>query len=70
MVNQTCKITNNLIRSDDDDDDNDSEWRSEFSFFVVPFFKVHTCIESESTIADCFALSDLTEICLMQQCGS
>ena len=37
--------------------------------FVVSFFKVHTCIESDSTISDYFALSDLTEICLIQQCG-
>ena len=40
----------------------------EFSSFVVSFFKVHTCIESDSTISDYFALLDLTEICLIQQC--
>ena len=67
VVNQTCKI--NVIRSDDDDDNDSCEWRREFSSFVVSFFKVHTCIESESTIADYFALNDLTEICLIQQCG-
>ena len=34
-------------------------------FFCCLFFKV----ESESNIADYFILSDLTEICLIQQCG-
>lgn len=53
----------------DDDDDYDNEWRREFSSFVVSFFKVHTCTESDSTISDYFALIDLTEICLMQHFG-
>ena len=50
-----CKI--NVIRSDDDDDNDSCEWRREFSSFVLfLFFKVHTCIESESTLYHCWPI--------------